>query len=469
MANIIVIGAGLNGLATAMLLAHDGHEVTVLERDASSPPGRPEDAWELWDRRGVNQFRMLHYMQPLWRSLLDSELPGVTDTLTSWGALPFNPATALPESMTGGQQPGDDRFDTVTGRRPVLEAGLAAAAASHPGVTIRRGVAVGGLLTGTPATRGGVHVSGVETERGERLAADLVVDTSGRRSPLPDWLEEAGARRPLEWRDDAGFIYFGRHYRARNGNPELMGGLSQHYDSLTLVTLPMDHDTWGVGFAISARDRQLRGLRDPARWEAALACYPLAAHWADGDPITGVDVMARIEDRNRHFVIDGHPVATGVLAVGDSWACTNPSLGRGSSIGLLHACGLRDLLREVEVGEPEKLAIRFDELTQASVERLYRSTLSFDRHRLAEIEADISGVREREDEEWAITKALAAAAPQDPEILRGLLDIMSVLATPDAVLARPRVFDRVIALGADAPRYPLPGPNRAQLLAALNQ
>ena len=83
----------------------------------------------------------------------------------------------------------------------------------------------------------------------------------------------------------------------------------------------------------SSRDKALRGLREPARWHAALARYPLAAHWADGEPITGVDVMAGIEDRYRRLVVDGEPVATGVVAVGDAWACTNPSVGRGASIG----------------------------------------------------------------------------------------------------------------------------------------
>ena len=37
MAEVLVLGAGLNGVATAMLLAGDGHTITVLERDAAEP------------------------------------------------------------------------------------------------------------------------------------------------------------------------------------------------------------------------------------------------------------------------------------------------------------------------------------------------------------------------------------------------------------------------------------------------
>ncbi len=75
MARIIVIGAGVGGLTSAMLLARDGHDVTVLERDPAPPPGDADDAWENWERRGVNQFRMIHMFLPRFRALLEAELP----------------------------------------------------------------------------------------------------------------------------------------------------------------------------------------------------------------------------------------------------------------------------------------------------------------------------------------------------------------------------------------------------------
>jgi phytoene dehydrogenase-like protein len=38
MAHIVVVGAGVCGLASATLLAGDGHDVTVLERDDAPVP-----------------------------------------------------------------------------------------------------------------------------------------------------------------------------------------------------------------------------------------------------------------------------------------------------------------------------------------------------------------------------------------------------------------------------------------------
>jgi 2-polyprenyl-6-methoxyphenol hydroxylase-like FAD-dependent oxidoreductase len=473
-ARIIILGAGLGGLSTAMLLARDGHEATVLERDPAPPPpaeraGAASQAWTAWPRRGVNHFRLPHFMLPRWRAQMADELPDVLDDLLAAGALSINTLALLPTVRRGPMRPGDERFDTVTARRPLLEAVAAAAAARTPGVTIRRGVAATGFCA-EPATAGRPpRITGVLTAGGRALRADLVVDCCGRRSPLGAWLAAAGARRPVEEREDCGFVYYGRHFRSRTGDqPEARTNPIQNYDSLTILTLPADNGTWSVVFTTSGRDRALRVLREPAMFDAALARYPLAAHWRDGEPISGVDVMAGIEDRYRRLVVDGEPVATGVVAVGDAWACTNPSLGRGAAIGLLHARVLRDLLREVDPAEAEKLARRFDELTASVVEPLYRLTLWYDRHRLAKIDADIAGVAyHTDDQRWPVSKATYAASLADPEAARWYASLASLLTTPTELFAEPGRLEQIRRLGADAPTHPLPGPDRRELLAAV--
>jgi 2-polyprenyl-6-methoxyphenol hydroxylase-like FAD-dependent oxidoreductase len=465
MAQVLILGAGLNGLCTALLLARDGHQVTVVERDPAEPPAAA-DAWDHWDRAGVNQFRLLHFMLARWRTQMSEELPDVLDDLVAAGGLRMNMMTVLPEERRGPLRPEDDRFVTVTARRPVLEAVIADVVRRTPGIDVRRGVSVTGLLTRSAAVP---RVTGVLLEGGGVERADLVVDCGGRRSQMSSWLVAAGARRPYEEREDSGFVYYGRHFRARDGRtPQPCANLLQHYDSVSVLTLPGDDDAWGVGFVISSQDRALRALRDPECWDAALAQYPLAAHWRDGELLGGVDAMAGIEDRFRRFVLDGTPVATGVLAVGDSWACTNPSLGRGASIGLLHARCLRDLLREVDVTEDDKLVRRFAELTESVVEPLYRMTVWLDRNRLAEIDADIAGTPYRPEEpRWTANKATFAASLVDPEIARAYMSLVALLTTPPELFAQPGMLDRIMQLGAGAPQYPLPGPTRQTLLARL--
>ena len=464
MAHILVLGSGLAGLTTGMLLARDGHRVTVLERDpaAPPPPERAEEAWDGWQRRGVNQFRLPHLMLPRWWAQLRAELPDIQPSLEAAGARSLNVLEALPEERRGPLRPDDDRFDTVTARRPVLEAALARVAETA-GVRIRRGVTVTGVTTVADAVP---RVTGVLTADGRTVRADLAVDCGGRRSALPAWLRAAGIRPGAEQRADSGFVYYGRHFRSRTGEqPAALASNLQHYDSVSVLTLPADGPTWSVVITTSARDKALRALRDPDRWHAAIAGYPLAAHWAEGEPISGIDVMAGIEDRYRRLVVDGVPVATGVVAVGDSCAATNPSLGRGASMAVIHGCLLRDLLRETDPDDHDKLARRFDEATAKVIEPLYQMTLWFDRHRLAEIDADVAGQPYRPDDpRWQAGKALAAASLHDPELARAFTSIGAFIALPGEVFAAPGVAERVAAYGADVPQYPLPGATRAQLL-----
>lgn len=467
MARIVVIGGGVSGLTSAMLLARDGHDVTLLERDAAEPPGSADAAWETWERRGVNQFKMIHLFAPRFHQLLAAELPDVIDDAKAMGAINFNPLERVPEEVSGGLRETDSQFTMVTARRPVMETALTRASARTPNLDARRGVAVAALLT-DGAMNGVPNVVGVQTASGEEILADIVVDAAGRRSSLPSMLTAIGGRAPEEELEDSGFMYYGRHFRSADGEvPPLMCGVLMAWGTVSTLTLPCDNGTWGLGFITSAKDGALRGLKDTDTWMRTWKSYPLVAHWAEAEPLDDdVAIMTKIEDRHRSFVVDGTPVATGVLAVGDSWACTNPSLGRGASIGFMHAVELRDLLRVASIDFPIELAQRWHDVTNATVEPYYRATLDFDRHRLAEIDAGIDGKPyEPGDPQFEIGQALASAAGKDPDLFRAFLKVAGVLACPEEVLSEPGVLDKVIELGAGWRDDPVFAPTREELLA----
>ncbi len=142
---------------------------------------------------------MIHLFAPRFRSIIETELPDVVAEAEALGALHYNPMRLVPDEMIGGYRPTDDNFEMLTARRPVMETALDRACARTTGLEVRRGVAVASLVTEGEIASGVPHVVGVQTDGGEELRADLVVDASGRRSPLP-----ADARR-------------GRRARARRG------------------------------------------------------------------------------------------------------------------------------------------------------------------------------------------------------------------------------------------------------------
>ena len=317
---------------------------------------------------------------------MDDDLPGLTDRLLDAGGTWIDPIASLPPSITDrSPRPDDAKFRFVNARRPVMEAVLALAAAEQDGVTIRRGVRVAGLDAERPEGDRPVHVTGVRLDDGEVVRADLVVDAMGRRSKLTEWLDAISATPPHTESEDSGFVYYTRYFKSSEP-PVPMGPTLAPIGTVTLLTLQSDNGTWSLTVFTASDDKALRAVRDPAIFTKVIQACPLYAHWLDGEPIGEIEVMAGILDKYRRLVVDDRPVATGVVAVGDAWACTNPSAGRGISVGTVHAQTLRNVVRE-GIDDADDLVRRFDHATERDVTPFYRNQIAMDRARVAEMTA----------------------------------------------------------------------------------
>src|SRR5262249_13592260 len=145
------------------------------------------------------------------------------------------------------------------------------------------------------------------------------------RADLPALHEEA---------EDSGFIYYTRLFRVSSaGVPRPRAPLQTSIGTFSLLTLPGDNDTWTVTIFVASGDAPLKRLRFEEPWTSVIASCPLHAHWLEGEPQTGIVAMGGILDRYRRLAVDGHPSMTGLALLGDACACTNPSDGRGISLG----------------------------------------------------------------------------------------------------------------------------------------
>ncbi|MDQ3643696.1 MAG: FAD-dependent oxidoreductase, partial [Actinomycetota bacterium] len=288
---------------------------------------------------------------------------------------------------------------------------------------------------------------------------DLIVDAMGRRTRLSEWLQALGGQAPYVESEDCGFVYHSRYFKGPE-LPAFNGPPISDIGTISVLTLPGDSGTWSVTVWAAASDTALKNLRHRDQFTDVVRACPLQAHWVDGEPITDVLTTAGVLDRYRRFVVDGRPVATGVAAVGDAWACTNPSAGRGVTVGLLHAQLLRDTIRS-DFDDPEAFVRAWDSVTEAQVAPYYWSQITADRARFAQMDALRRGEPPPPGDPTAA--AISAAMLRDPDVFRGVIEAGTCLALPDEVFSRPGFMDKVQA-HARARMWKIPGPDRETLL-----
>ena len=332
---------------------------------------------------------------------------------------------------------------------------------------LRYGVRAEGLLAdpGDPP-----RVRGVRTDHGD--AADVVVDASGRRSPLDRWLAVVGARPTAVSTAACGLAYFGRQYRLRGGArlpapaaTRVVAGL----DELTVGIWAGDNATMQLVVAPLAADRRFAPARREAVFTAVLRTIPLYASWLDVmDPITDVAVMGGLHNTLRRLVVDGRPVVLGLHAVGDAVCTTNPTFGRGLSMTLHGAADLVDVLA-AHPDDPGAQALAMDRAVGEHVAPWFADQAVSDAARLAMLRHTVLGAPPppAPDPARVTFGQIRQAGQVDPVAFRAVWRLMGMIGRPSDAYDDPDLVARVRAALAAGVPPPVQQPTRAQLEAAL--
>jgi 2-polyprenyl-6-methoxyphenol hydroxylase-like FAD-dependent oxidoreductase len=469
---IAVVGGGMAGMLAALFLARDGHSVAVYERDDTDLPDTADEAFDEWDRRGATQVRQSHALLARLRRILRDRAPDVLDELARQGATEISIGRMLPPDITDrAPRPGDEDLALLCCRRLTIEWVLRRAVTAEPGVSWHGGVGVTGL------SADGDDVRGLRLDDGTTVAADLVVVAGGRNSPVLDWIAELGGDvQPTEECSDAGIVYLSRFYRVRDGQevPVLTGG-GGDLGYLGFAGFYGDNGAFSITFGVPTGDRDLMGLRDEAAWESVIRTLPGLDPWtADGvaDPISDVESMARLQNRMRRFVVDGEPVVTGLVVIGDAAMATNPWYGKGCSTAGIAADALSRALG-AHGRDRAAIAHAMNRAMREDIEPHFRLACQQDADRIELHAASLAGTEP--DPAAAATRdfvvnGLLPASRTDADVFRAFFRSFNMLDDPNALLADPKVLAATIAAHAakdDRPPPPDLGPPRDELLAVM--
>jgi flavin-dependent dehydrogenase len=355
----------------------------------------------------------------------------------------------------------------LTVRRSVFEWVLRERALSRPGVSIRSGATVRGLLTD------GGPVTGVRLADGTELNADLVLDTCGRKTAAPQWLDAAGLPVPEQTSESCRITYYTRYYRRLTPAPP--GPLNRGFgagglwDSYTAVLFLGDGDTFSISLGVLPDDKEMKALRTEEAFTAAIRATPLLAGWVapgNSEPISPVYAMGGLDNSSR-LADPGGDLPVGFYGLGDSVVTTNPAYGRGVSLALAHVFELVDLLAAhptVDGGQ----AARFAGASKALLAPWLGESIANDRGRAGLWEATVAGERPQMPPPGVLHFGLVVAASvKDAEIWRRVAQVMMSLVSPAELYANDEMKERVGKALAGGPPPQLPGASRADLVAAV--
>jgi 2-polyprenyl-6-methoxyphenol hydroxylase-like FAD-dependent oxidoreductase len=432
----IVMGGSMAGLMCARILSDHYSEVTVVERDSFPPVGE--------QRRGVPQGRHTHGLLASGRNVLEDLFPGLSQELLDAGAVPgdlakdcrwFNEGSCLCKFKSG--------LVGLLMSRPFLEGRVRARLLALPNVRSRDNTTVDGLA----ATADHSRVTGIKVGA-EVISADLVVDTTGRGSHSPQWLEQMGYAKPAEERVEVALAYTTRLFRRRVQELDGDGAVIMPptpQGKRGGVMLAQEGDRWTVtliGHFGQSAPAELEGFIEYARTLPGPYIYEVVRN---AEPL-GDASSARFpaSTRRRYEKLERFP--EGYLVFGDAISSFNPIYGQGMSAAALESLQLAEVLSQ---GTAD-LARRFFRRAAKVVDIPWSIAVGNDLRMPETIGPRNAGVNIIN---WYMSR-LHRAAHHDPIPAMAFHRVGNLLAPPPSVM-HPRVAIRVLWGNLRKPAKPL--------------
>lgn len=340
----IVFGGSIAGLMSAGVLSRYFERVTLVERDRF--PDGPDA------RKGIPQAHHVHGLLMRGLNIIADIFPGVLEDLEAAGGALVDVGESTSIFMSGNwRHRCHIGIRAASQSRLLLDWVVRKRLQAIGNVRILEGREVMGLTTNEERTRvTGVQLQAPGGGQEEWLEGDWVVDTSGRGSRMPQWLEALGYPRVEESHIHVDVGYASRLYQ----KPQ---GFEPGWDMLALTPKLPQQRRLGIILSIEGN----RWLVQLAGWLGEFPSSPDGAAFLEfarslpqphlyeaiknAEPLGPVNIHRFPHNQMRHY--ERMPrFPEGLVVLGDAVCSFNPIYGQGMTSSALQAEVLGESLRE---------------------------------------------------------------------------------------------------------------------------